>query len=237
MLVAERVDAADERSLAVQEPDRVGSGRTWVTRQGVFVDRIASAWLIRRFIDERARFKFVAAQQLSAGEGRAAIRHGRRGVHARRRGLHVPNTPQALRSRRPRVGGDRRDRPRHRLQGREVRPAGDRGRAQPVARHRRASTTMTRLGWSEGFPVFDDLYAFYSTQRSDNMKWITRERPKDRPCGLSLVDRAVHRSTNRNFCSSRRARCFAPPRRRARSRTTSRVWNCRMTGRCALSMR
>ncbi|MEA2770209.1 MAG: hypothetical protein QOD93_3171 [Acetobacteraceae bacterium] len=34
-------------------------GRTWVTRQGVHVDRIASAWLIRRFIDRDARFKFV----------------------------------------------------------------------------------------------------------------------------------------------------------------------------------
>ncbi|MGQ0584948.1 MAG: chromate resistance protein ChrB domain-containing protein [Reyranella sp.] len=34
-------------------------GRTWVTRQGVQVDRIASAWLIRRFIDGQARFKFV----------------------------------------------------------------------------------------------------------------------------------------------------------------------------------
>ncbi|TAJ34870.1 MAG: ChrB protein, partial [Reyranella sp.] len=34
-------------------------GRTWVTRQGVQVDRIASAWLIRRFIDPEARFKFV----------------------------------------------------------------------------------------------------------------------------------------------------------------------------------
>jgi hypothetical protein len=35
-------------------------GRVWVTRRGVFVDRIASAWLIRRFIDRDARFKFVA---------------------------------------------------------------------------------------------------------------------------------------------------------------------------------
>src|SRR5262249_7751753 len=34
-------------------------GRTWVTRQGVHVDRIACAWLIRRFIDPGARFKFV----------------------------------------------------------------------------------------------------------------------------------------------------------------------------------
>lgn len=34
-------------------------GRTWVTRSGIFVDRIASAWLIRRFIDRDARFRFV----------------------------------------------------------------------------------------------------------------------------------------------------------------------------------
>jgi hypothetical protein len=34
--------------------------RVWVTRQGVEVDRIASAWLIRRFIDPGARFKFVS---------------------------------------------------------------------------------------------------------------------------------------------------------------------------------
>jgi hypothetical protein len=33
--------------------------RVWVTRQGVHVDRIASAWLIRRFLDPKARFKFV----------------------------------------------------------------------------------------------------------------------------------------------------------------------------------
>ncbi|HEY3258088.1 MAG TPA: chromate resistance protein ChrB domain-containing protein [Gemmatimonadaceae bacterium] len=32
---------------------------TWVTRRNVHVDRIASAWLIRRFIDPGAKFKFV----------------------------------------------------------------------------------------------------------------------------------------------------------------------------------
>jgi hypothetical protein len=37
-------------------------GRTWVTRTGVHVDRIASAWLIRRFIDLEPRFKFVPAK-------------------------------------------------------------------------------------------------------------------------------------------------------------------------------
>jgi hypothetical protein len=38
-------------------------GRTWVTRDNVFVDRIASAWLIRRFIDRGAKFKFVSSNQ------------------------------------------------------------------------------------------------------------------------------------------------------------------------------
>jgi len=32
---------------------------TWVTRSGVHIDRVASAWLIRRFIDPEGRFKFV----------------------------------------------------------------------------------------------------------------------------------------------------------------------------------
>lgn len=38
------------------------TGRVWVTRRGVRVDRIASAWLIRRWIDPDARFKFVAGK-------------------------------------------------------------------------------------------------------------------------------------------------------------------------------
>ena len=33
-------------------------GQTWVTRPDVHVDRIASAWLIKRFIDPKARFVF-----------------------------------------------------------------------------------------------------------------------------------------------------------------------------------
>ncbi len=36
-------------------------GRLWVTRERPFVDRFASAWLIRRFIDPHARFGFVPA--------------------------------------------------------------------------------------------------------------------------------------------------------------------------------
>nr|WP_256476564.1 chromate resistance protein ChrB domain-containing protein [Siccirubricoccus soli] len=50
-----------ERTAAPAGPDAL-TGRVWVTRRGVFVDRIASAWLIRRFIDPEARFKFVPAK-------------------------------------------------------------------------------------------------------------------------------------------------------------------------------
>jgi hypothetical protein len=47
-------------------------GHTWVTRKDVHVDRIASAWLIRRFIDPKARFKFTALKDYrpKAGEVR-----------------------------------------------------------------------------------------------------------------------------------------------------------------------
>jgi hypothetical protein len=44
-------------------------GRTWVTRTGIKVDRMASAWLIRRFIDPKARFKFVPAKGYRPEEG------------------------------------------------------------------------------------------------------------------------------------------------------------------------
>ena len=47
-------------------------GRTWVTRKGIHIDRMACAWLIRRFIDPDARFKFVASKgyRPEAGEVR-----------------------------------------------------------------------------------------------------------------------------------------------------------------------
>jgi hypothetical protein len=44
-------------------------GRTWVTRTGIKVDRMASAWLIRKFIDPEARFKFVPAKGYRPAQG------------------------------------------------------------------------------------------------------------------------------------------------------------------------
>ena len=40
-------------------------GRTWVTRAGVKVDRVACAWLIRRHIDSKAKFRFVDASDFA----------------------------------------------------------------------------------------------------------------------------------------------------------------------------
>jgi hypothetical protein len=37
-------------------------GRVWVTRKNVHVDRIACAWLVKRFIDPKARFELVPGQ-------------------------------------------------------------------------------------------------------------------------------------------------------------------------------
>jgi hypothetical protein len=34
-------------------------GRTWATREHLWIDRVASAWLIRRFIDPKARFRWL----------------------------------------------------------------------------------------------------------------------------------------------------------------------------------
>jgi len=50
------------RAAEAPRPDAARSdlvGRTWATRRGVQVDRIASAWLIRRFLDPDARFRFI----------------------------------------------------------------------------------------------------------------------------------------------------------------------------------
>lgn len=39
------------------------TGKTWVTRRDIHVDRIACAWLIKRFIDPQATLKFVPTKQ------------------------------------------------------------------------------------------------------------------------------------------------------------------------------
>ena len=56
-------------------PDPAGStseefkGKTWVTRKDPFVDRIACGWLIRRFVDEKANFKYVDTNAYTPNQG------------------------------------------------------------------------------------------------------------------------------------------------------------------------
>jgi len=60
-----------ERVLSPDEPQETDGqiprldtaayqGRTWATRRHLWVDRVASAWLIQRFIDHAARFQWLA---------------------------------------------------------------------------------------------------------------------------------------------------------------------------------
>ncbi|HET9532643.1 MAG TPA: chromate resistance protein ChrB domain-containing protein, partial [Blastocatellia bacterium] len=42
-------------------------GQRWVTRRNLFIDRLASIWLIKRFIDKRPRFHFVSEGETVEG--------------------------------------------------------------------------------------------------------------------------------------------------------------------------
>ena len=108
---------------------------TWVTRSGVHVDRIGSAWLIRRFIDPGARFKFVPAKGYTPDPGElrfdmfeAEFTHeGDRctfEVLIVRAGLEGPGAIV-----------DRGDRARHRSQGQQIRARRGRGHQDPDRRH------------------------------------------------------------------------------------------------------
>ena len=69
-------------------PPRDGDGRTlWVTRERPKIDRIACPWLVRRFVDPRAVFLFVAPAEVGAvGERFAATPFDVEGVFWSHRG-------------------------------------------------------------------------------------------------------------------------------------------------------
>jgi hypothetical protein len=71
--LAEARSRNDKKTKVVDTSDLTQfQGRTWVTRKGVYVDRIACTWLIRRFIDPEAAFRFVSERgyRPKAGEFR-----------------------------------------------------------------------------------------------------------------------------------------------------------------------
>ena len=66
---------AEDRQMTELQPQSEQStttglkGRIWVTRKGVHVDRMACAWLIRRFIDPDAVIRFVPGKGYVPNEG------------------------------------------------------------------------------------------------------------------------------------------------------------------------
>jgi hypothetical protein len=61
--LAEQLRGAKTGKLTQTKSHKDLTGKTWVTRENVYVDRMACAWLIRRFIDTTARFKFVSSKK------------------------------------------------------------------------------------------------------------------------------------------------------------------------------
>ena len=165
MLTAQQPRGTDSAPDPNPHPDEIEPARVWVTREGVFVDRIASAWLIRRFIDPKSRFKFVAARGYKPRPGE--LRFDKVGAEY----THVGEdcTFQTLLNR---FG----------LDDRALRAIGEvvhdidckdekYGRAETAGifgllRGIAEGSTNDEARLERGFPVFDDLYAFYSGRRS-----------------------------------------------------------------------
>lgn len=158
--------AEDDTESVPAEANVVEPGRVWVTRQGVFVDRIASAWLIRRAIDPKARFRFVPPRGYKPKPGELRFDMvGGEYTHVGDdctfqtlcRRFDVTNRAYAA------VGEvvhdiDCKDE----TYGRPE-TAGVLGLLRGIAE----GTTDDDERLERGFRVFDDLYAFYSSRRRD----------------------------------------------------------------------
>ncbi|MGQ0815847.1 MAG: chromate resistance protein ChrB domain-containing protein [Gemmatimonadota bacterium] len=64
-----RIQTGDSMRETASRPHHIEQGRTWVTRAGIKVDRMASAWLIRRFIDQHAKLRFVDPANYTHADG------------------------------------------------------------------------------------------------------------------------------------------------------------------------
>ena len=68
LIALETSDASRTRQPQPASVRGLPLGRTWVTRADPRIDRLASAWLVRRFVDEKARFKFTSDARYKPGE-------------------------------------------------------------------------------------------------------------------------------------------------------------------------
>ena len=84
-------DQAIKRLFFSQAQTHIGpaenfQGRTWATRKPAWADRLASAWLIRRFVDHEAKLVWLdKAQEVPAG----AVSFGFEGAHFAASGTRV----------------------------------------------------------------------------------------------------------------------------------------------------
>jgi hypothetical protein len=67
--LASQVSGQASVATAVKEGFDNLEGKIWVTRENLFVDRIACGWLIRRFVDKAAVFRFVHDPQYAPESG------------------------------------------------------------------------------------------------------------------------------------------------------------------------
>jgi len=80
--VSELLARADEKRVRARMPETARvkpqdyKSRVWVTRPRPGVDRSASAWLIRRFIDPKARFAFAPEERVPHGAVPFDMFHG-----------------------------------------------------------------------------------------------------------------------------------------------------------------
>jgi hypothetical protein len=58
------IEIKEQRITLTQKRPEEYRNRTWATRKKPFIDRMASAWLIRKFIDVKADFKFIEERDL-----------------------------------------------------------------------------------------------------------------------------------------------------------------------------
>jgi hypothetical protein len=83
--VRELLARAETPPLALEKAARINAreyvGRLWVTRPRPGIDRSASAWLIRRFIDKKARFTFAAEEDVPPAAIPFDMFHGGFGHH------------------------------------------------------------------------------------------------------------------------------------------------------------
>ena len=164
-LAEDRLHGIEEATGRAAHEPRPRPGTTWVTRRGVMVDRIASAWLIRRFIDRAARFKFVGGRGYRPARGE--VRFDMAGAEHTHEGERCTfeSAARALRAALDRAAGDRRHRPRPRSRGRTLQTAGGERGPTPDRRSRSGKRRGRRAPRARGGGLRQALRLVFATSR------------------------------------------------------------------------